>query len=522
MSRRRRKIRRRFGGLQVGPAFALVFSPSLFLSILFLFGSFRDVLLRFVHDDAFYYHHIAMNWARGRASTFDGVTRTNGYHPLWQLLLIPVARIVPNCWTLARVSALLGVWLLTGSALLLGNTLGKRGNPFAHFAPLWIVASLLFATIYGMESPLAAFLFSLLIFHVAQPPRAVWRLRSGFVLGVIASLLFLTRIDSLPWLICMNASIFLRKRREQNFPRAFAMAVFIQTAVILAYFGLSKAIWGHFLPISALVKSARVGFFSFQVPMSLLALIAIAALPLSLWFLFAGGEMAWIGWGYSLSLALIFAKGGRETYNWYFTLHVVAVAVMLPEFLNHFSLHETFRSRSNAQRSAIPNPQSLIPRKLPHGRGSDNAQVALLVLCLAVGAVSIRGKFTKPSAFVESYDLAVALSKLGPGRYVFAATDCGILGCLSGQTWINLDGLTADFGLQNALRDDRLADWLDAHGWNACVVPKTREIPTRWNVDAPGGLARIPRSVAVEVFTPLDLGDRWRIMKISQLPHFEP
>ena len=42
-------------------------------------------------DDAFYYFQIARNLADGQFSTFDGgITRTNGYHPLWMLLITPL------------------------------------------------------------------------------------------------------------------------------------------------------------------------------------------------------------------------------------------------------------------------------------------------------------------------------------------------------------------------------------------------------------------------------------------------
>ena len=41
-------------------------------------------------EDAFYYFQIARNLAEGKFSTFDGgITRTNGYHPLWLFLITP-------------------------------------------------------------------------------------------------------------------------------------------------------------------------------------------------------------------------------------------------------------------------------------------------------------------------------------------------------------------------------------------------------------------------------------------------
>lgn len=41
-------------------------------------------------DDAFYYFRVARNLAHGAGSTFGGLVPTNGYHPLWQFMLVPV------------------------------------------------------------------------------------------------------------------------------------------------------------------------------------------------------------------------------------------------------------------------------------------------------------------------------------------------------------------------------------------------------------------------------------------------
>ena len=47
---------------------------------LILFAPMRDVVLRFVHDDAFYYFGVARGWKRYGFPTFDGIDATNGYH----------------------------------------------------------------------------------------------------------------------------------------------------------------------------------------------------------------------------------------------------------------------------------------------------------------------------------------------------------------------------------------------------------------------------------------------------------
>ena len=41
-------------------------------------------------DDAFYYFEIARNSAQGFGLTFDRINLTNGFHPLWLGICIPV------------------------------------------------------------------------------------------------------------------------------------------------------------------------------------------------------------------------------------------------------------------------------------------------------------------------------------------------------------------------------------------------------------------------------------------------
>lgn len=41
-------------------------------------------------DDAFYYFQIARNLANGRGASFDGLSPTNGFHPLWLALITPL------------------------------------------------------------------------------------------------------------------------------------------------------------------------------------------------------------------------------------------------------------------------------------------------------------------------------------------------------------------------------------------------------------------------------------------------
>lgn len=452
-------------------------------------GSMRGVVLRLVHDDAFYYFQIAQNMAHEGRSSFDGLTSTNGYHPLWQWLLVPAAAAIDSNVTLARVAGLAGVLMLIGAAWLLKRVLRRERYALAGFPLWWVAAVLVPATIYGLESPLAALAFAALVWFDAADEEAhaqAGRLR-GLVAGLLSSALFLARIDSLAWVAALDAVVLMELAKGHR-TRGFVWSMLLTQAVfVLGYFGMNDFLWGHPLTVSALVKAGRSGWFPLDFPWSLLCILAFLLAPLSLWALSRRPLLVWIGAGNLLYLALIVARGGRETFNWYFTLPVVSGAILIPCFIEEIS-------------------------RLPRRR---TLAILALFFALAVLGAGVRGKVAKPSKFEAQYDMARALAELEPGAWRIALTDCGIVGAIGRQHCINLDGLTASFALQDALRGDALATWLSEQGLNACVVPAQGDTPRRWTLEARPGIAGIGRKVELALGRQIaDLAGRWRLMEV--------
>ena len=76
-------------------------------------------VLRLSSDDAFYYSQIARNLADGQFSTFDGgISRTNGYHPLWMLLITPLYWILDPQAALFAIKALEILLIAAGVVML--------------------------------------------------------------------------------------------------------------------------------------------------------------------------------------------------------------------------------------------------------------------------------------------------------------------------------------------------------------------------------------------------------------------
>ncbi len=90
-------------------AFALASS----LWTAYLAATEPDRLLGFVPDDAFCYFGVAEHFREGWGFSFDGLTKTNGFHPLWALIITPVLAVAGDQF----VSVLVAGAILTALAI---------------------------------------------------------------------------------------------------------------------------------------------------------------------------------------------------------------------------------------------------------------------------------------------------------------------------------------------------------------------------------------------------------------------
>ena len=221
----------------------------------------RDMLL----DDSFYYFQIARNLAEGKFSTFDGgITRTNGYHPVWMFL------ITPFYWIFDPETALFGIkafecLLIAGAVVLIVLAARAAHSP-------WILLFAALPTLYGhqslimgMEAAAALFmlglLFLVMILFVRNPARWKWPLTATvFMLPWV-------RLEYIAISLVATAALCLvewSKRRESSLPsNASAYSVSsLEAAIlfsgacagILAYFVYNGLIFGGIVPVSGAAK----------------------------------------------------------------------------------------------------------------------------------------------------------------------------------------------------------------------------------------------------------------------------
>ena len=137
-------------------------------------------LISNTHDDAFYYFQIARNLAEGKFSTFDGgITRTNGYHPIWLLLTTPFYWVFDKEAALFAIKAFEIMLVAGGVALAAAAARLARMPWYLMFAALPMLYHIPFM-IAGMEAAAALFMLGLFILAVClfarNPARWKWPL----------------------------------------------------------------------------------------------------------------------------------------------------------------------------------------------------------------------------------------------------------------------------------------------------------------------------------------------------------
>jgi hypothetical protein len=158
----------------------------------------------FTRDDAYYYFKVAQNISEGRGSTFDGINPSNGYHPLWMLICIPIFALARFDVILPlRVLLLVMSTLSVSTAILFYRLLGKVFHPIigAFAAVYWAFTYGILVRVYqqGLETGIAIFFVVLLVYKLYEF-ETTWRKglvtnRQLFTLGFIALLAAFSRLD---------------------------------------------------------------------------------------------------------------------------------------------------------------------------------------------------------------------------------------------------------------------------------------------------------------------------------------
>jgi hypothetical protein len=216
--------------------------------------------VRVTMEDGFYYLKIAQNIAHGAGSTFDGFNLTNGYHPLWLLILVPLFWLTAAPHTgLALAIVIQAIFLATTATLLYYTARLSVGRFAASLAALFWVLLTYQTSLGGLEFSLHAVgLLATAYVYLRwfsegrpQPPRGY------LLLGLLLSLTFLARLDSL--LLAGIIGLFLAWRELKGgltptgTRRLLALGIPV-LLICLIYVSTNLVLFRYPLPVSGVIK----------------------------------------------------------------------------------------------------------------------------------------------------------------------------------------------------------------------------------------------------------------------------
>jgi hypothetical protein len=412
-------------------------------------------------DDAYYYFQIGRELAHGHGSTFNGLDKTNGYHPLWQLIC--VLPFLAGLTGLAAARALLvvqlGLWAATlwivagvvGAAIDGWHTVNedrRRRCTVTVAALLALVGgnpAVVKIFVNGLESGVVALAYAGLVAVTVR------RRSSPALLALVLVIAFLARTDAVFVIGCLFLwTVRFDRRRE-------VLLAFVPVAVVIpAYLAFNWIVFGEPLQVSGVVKRQPLTAGR-GVTLLVIALLALgAALGCrrlrSARFTRTTSFLAATGWFAAASVLLIgyYRVLSVEVYLWYYAPIALYFVFVLLHVAADFAV------------AAVAENQNL------------TAVQAILIVPFVIAVVFATRQLVDPHLrSLQEGDRAAALwvRDNTPANTVIASWDAGVIGYFADRPVVNLDGVVNSFEWKDALqnRPEETRAFLDARNVRGVV-----------------------------------------------------
>jgi hypothetical protein len=411
-------------------------------------------------DDAFYYLGVARSIAEGHGSTFTGLIETNGYHPLWMLLLVPLAALFddPNKLLVGLALLQAALWALSvREALRIGRAVGCWACAAGAMAVYGVLAVLTGRLAFnGMES---ALVLPLLLAVVRVGLEADDRPRTDLVLGCLLALVCLARLDAVVAAVPLGLVLLFRDRLPPDRLVQRGLRLCLPAAITLGMYGLvNLMVFDTALPVSGLAKGLGAPFVNAE-PLTQFARAGQFA-GRSIWF----GVLALlaVGWAWrtgdwrhderrrrlmACTLALVVGQALLLVYL------VLGTSYRVWPWYHYQLALFAFLAMIIVARSAAERFGAIVPR-------------ACLVTAGAFLVVEVGVTFRpEETPFVESVTGARFVAARLPDDAVLAMGDrAGIFGFLAERPMLHLEGLVADAAYLDDLAGGRAAARMVAEG----------------------------------------------------------
>lgn len=470
-----------------------------------------------VQDDAFYYYVIARNIVEHGHSSFDGINLTNGYHPLWQAISLPVFYSVDDNTAIRWMLAIASIFDLL--ALVIFYKILLRVIK-AHHVVLIGVAILAFhgaiirTWFNGLETALSIFSLTLLLhqFLLIKTARLM-AFKDHAWLGFIAAISFLSRTDNAIIVLCLFTFLYLPPLLRKQEYKYGLLASVIFMALVSPWLGWNALHFGSIVQISGQIRDntwlINGGAVELPVAQQILYGIVASITPIKIVFekMFSPGSLPTAS-GYIYFFIFLLSLGYAQINSPAFRKNIYLFAPFFVGVIVLFLYHAGVRH---------------------FVRGWYNAPVLLtltLLLCFLLDEVRIRAfrRFHKIAFFIivaalvtlytpYSYtkqpedlplDNRVAaaewINRNTPVTSIIGAANAGIIGYYTERTVVNLDGVVNEQAfrarisnqLQEYIKDIQI-DYLADHKGSLTHLCATNPYYHCTQVDNLGSSTRVMR-----------------------------
>jgi hypothetical protein len=211
-------------------------------------------------DDFYYYLKVAQNLAQGRGSTFNGIVSTNGYHPLYFLVIAAICR-----FTNSLDHILTAVWLLATAMTVVVFQLAYRIlRCFSPRVPVCAAAACFLAVASldlfrdGMEVTLVIPLALGFVLQLVRDDE--WTARRCFAASLTAAAMVLARLDSALLVIGVAVLLGFSRRARAGVTWKKTIAVMAGMAPVAIYLAINVLHFHLLLPVSGEAKQLRLSY----------------------------------------------------------------------------------------------------------------------------------------------------------------------------------------------------------------------------------------------------------------------
>lgn len=226
------------------PAGLLLIAAGALVTRILIISHPIDVLVsKVTPDDAYYYLQAARNIVRGEGPSLDGLHGSNGFHPLWMALLLPLAPLPRDAFVYAGASLGAAIDVVTICALwwAVGIVSQRHSVRAAAVAAYAFNPAVAFSAASGMESSVSLLTLVLLFGLFLRSSAHERSDRFWVLLGLACGFAVLARTDNTFFVLAILGFLMLRRAAV---PRAALTAAAVAALVVLPWFVWNLAVFG--------------------------------------------------------------------------------------------------------------------------------------------------------------------------------------------------------------------------------------------------------------------------------------